>query len=175
MEEIMDNEESSAADPERLIMMLSDRDGSYRQKARETLVDMGKPAVPSLIRALQDAGNYQVRWEAAKALGTLCDIRSIAQLVLALEDNDEDVAWLAAEALIKFKRDAWPLLLEALINRRSPVVLYEGAHHILSGPKKENQSILDVLVKTLESGTIPGAVRIAADDVLRKIAVKPWK
>ena len=36
---------------------------------------LGKPAVPSLIRTLQNSKEDHVRWEAAKTLGAIGDIQ----------------------------------------------------------------------------------------------------
>jgi len=46
---------------------LASHDDRTREKARHTLVAMGKDAVQSLIEALKDK-RYLMRWEAAKAL-----------------------------------------------------------------------------------------------------------
>jgi len=95
-------------DMESLMGMLASDDRMGRQKARELLVALGKPAVNSLIQTLQHAKVVHVRWEGAKALGAVSDIRSIEPLINALSDSDTDVAWLAAEALVSFGIAAWP-------------------------------------------------------------------
>ena len=41
--------------------MLASKDGMIRQKARNSLVKLGKPAVPSLIKALQNSESVQLR------------------------------------------------------------------------------------------------------------------
>lgn len=69
---------------ESLMDMLASKDGMTRQKARKSLVALGKPAVSSLVRALQKSESDQLRWEAAKALGAIGDPRSIPRLVKAL-------------------------------------------------------------------------------------------
>ncbi len=91
-------------DLDSLMKMLSNNDGMTRKKARKTLVALGKPAVPFLTRTLRNSKLDHLRWEAAKALGSIGDARAIPSLVKSLEDSDQDVAWLAAEALIKFKK-----------------------------------------------------------------------
>jgi HEAT repeat protein len=57
---------------------------------------------------------HWVRWEAAKALGQIGDKSATEALTKALEDNEFDVRWLAAEGLIIIGRDSIKLLLEAL-------------------------------------------------------------
>jgi HEAT repeat protein len=113
----MSKQPSSAKSLKSLMDMLASKDGMIRQKARKSLVAVGKPAVSSLTKALQDSKSGHVRWESAKALGAISDTRSIPVLVKALEDNDRDVAWLAAEALEEFQKAAWPPLLRPLIKR----------------------------------------------------------
>jgi HEAT repeat protein len=72
--------------------MLGNKGGTIRQNAREALVALGKPAVSSLIQALQNSRLDQVRWEAAEALGGINETGSRPLLVNALEDGYSDVA-----------------------------------------------------------------------------------
>ena len=159
---------------ESLMDQLASKDGMIRQKARKSLVALGKPAVSSLVKALQKSRLDQVRWEAAKALGAIGDTRSIAPLVKALEDSDHDVAWLAAEALSMFKKAAWPPLLRALIKDESDsVLLCRGAHHVLLHQKEDGfNELLATLMKALESGTVHESATVAAYQILKRMKVK---
>ena len=56
-----------------------------RHKARETLMSIGKQAVGHLIPLLKDPED-DVRWEAAKALADIVDVRAASGLVATLED-----------------------------------------------------------------------------------------
>ena len=153
------------------IKTLASRDGIARQKARKSLVAMGKPATPSLIRALRNSKVGQVRWEAAKALGAIGDARAAPSLVKALEDNDPDVAWLAAEALQNFKKAAWPVLFHRLIRRGArSSLLRQGAHHVLRNQRAEGfNDLLPLLLKALETETIPEMTPAAAYNILERI------
>jgi HEAT repeat protein len=95
----MNEQKGTVTNLESLMDMLANKDGVIRQKARDELVDLGEPAVSFLIQALQNSKLDQVRWEAAKALGSINDARSILPLVKALEDSYSDVAWVAADSL----------------------------------------------------------------------------
>ncbi len=53
-----------------------------REPARDALVELGKPAVESLIACLKDQDRH-VRGLSANALGTLGDARAVAQFLLA--------------------------------------------------------------------------------------------
>lgn len=115
-----------------LIAILASNDSLARQRARESLVDIGRPAVAPLMEALAAPdSNYHVRWEAAKALSELEDPEAAPVLVTALEDDSFGVRWLAAEGLISLGRDGLAPLLETLVQRSDSAVLREGAHHVL--------------------------------------------
>ena len=121
-----------SADIPALIATLAGNDGLERQRARESLVDIGKPAVAALIEVLAAPdSNYHMRWEAAKALSDLEDPEAASMLVNALEDEDFGVRWLAAEGLIALGRDGLSPLLKALVKRSNSTSLREGAHHVL--------------------------------------------
>jgi len=154
---------------------LASKDGMIRQKARKSLVALGKPAVSFLIKALQDSKLDQVRWEAAKALGAISDARSIPVLVEALEDCDSDVTWLAAEALITFKKAAWPLLLQRLVERGAKSdVLRQGAHHVFREQKAGGvRGVPTSLIEALDSNGDPESVPLAASDLRRRLKGKP--
>jgi roadblock/LC7 domain-containing protein len=154
--------------------MLASKDGMIRQRARRSLVVLGKPAVSPLTRDLQTSPSDQVRWEAAKALGAICDARSIPALIKALADSDYDVAWLAAEALIKFKKTAWAPLLRAL-TKGGPYsgLLRQGAHHVFVNQKEDGfNDLLKVLSKALEPAAAPESAMGAAYEVLKRLKAK---
>ena len=170
----MSKQKSTGTNLESLMDMLSSKDGATRQKARKSLVALGKPAVSSLVKALQKSRLDQVRWEAAKTLGAIGDIRAVRPLVKALEDNDPDVAWVAAEALRIYKRAAWTPLLHALAKRGADsVLLRQGAHHVLRNQKGVGfNDVLTTLTKALESGTVPESTTVAAYNFFERMKTK---
>jgi HEAT repeat protein len=101
-----------------------------RVKARKELVAIGKPAVPFLIEALKNP-NHLERWEAAKVLGEVGEAEAASALVEALDDEEFEVRWRAAEALIRMKTKGLKPLLHALIQNADSAFLREGAHHVL--------------------------------------------
>ena len=157
-----------------LIDILKSENGANRQKARKSLIAMGRPAVSSLARALENSELDQVRWEAAKALGAIGDTRAIPRLVNALEDNNSDVAWLAAEALRQFKKAAWPPLLRQLIkNGSESALLRQGAHRVLRNQKENGfNDLLATLREDLESNTFQESTPLAAYAVLKRMKGK---
>jgi HEAT repeat protein len=170
----MNEQKGTGTNIETLMDMLASKDGVIRQNAREALVALGKPAVSSLIQALQNSRLDQVRWEAAKALGSISDTRSMPSLVKALEDSNSDVAWVAADALKPFKKAAWPPLLQALIDSDSDSVgLRKGAHHVLVDQKEDRfNDLLATLLKALESSSAPESSAVAANEILKRLKVK---
>ena len=157
-----------------LMDLLENEEPTVRQKARKSLVAMGKPAVSSLTGALRNSKLEHVRWEAAKALDTIGDIRAIPSLVKALEDNNSDVTWLTAEALRKFKKIAWPPLMRALMkSSQDSVLLRTGAHHVLRNQKEDGfDDLLVTLREALESSTASELTPFAASNILKRMKTK---
>ena len=158
-----------------LMENLGNKDGMLRQRSRLSLVAMGAAAVPPLILALQNSTADQVRWEAAKALGDIGDARAIPALVQALEDEDSDVVWLAAEGLNAFGMAAWPTLLKALINEGTEsVILRQGAHHVLHDQKQKGyDDLLAILISALDLDELPDSASRAASDILNRMREIP--
>jgi len=113
-----------------LIADLASHDDVTREKARHSLVAMGRRCVPWLTEALR-TGKYLMRWEAAKALGQIAAPEAAPVLVEALEDSESDVRWLAAEGLIKLNVKGLKSLLHALMTKTDSGFLREGAHHVI--------------------------------------------
>jgi HEAT repeat protein len=171
----MIKKKATGANLKSLMDALESSDGMARQKARLSLVTLGKPAVPSLLEALQDSKSHQLRWEAAKALGAIGDARSIPLLVKVLGDSDADEAWLAAEALKGFKKIAWPALLNALMEDGSnAVILRQRAHNVFRNQdEKEFNDLLAPLIKSLEIGVNREAATVAAYEILKRMKFSP--
>ncbi len=113
-----------------LIQNLASSDDLTRMKARKTLVEIGSPTVPGLIESLSNP-HPLVRWEIVKALAEIRDPKTAPVLVNCLEDDEFDVRWVAAEALIGLNVKGLKPLLEALIRHSDSVAMREGGHHVL--------------------------------------------
>lgn len=156
------SKQGTAGSVEELIGIFASKDGVERQKARVAIEEIGKPAVPSLIKALSDR-KAEVRWEAARALGAIQDPEAAPALVNALMDVSFEIRWLAAEALIALEEGSIAPLLKALEAKSDSVDLRAGAHHVLHAlerSKKLNAPTLAVLeaIRSMEPEiTIPGA------------------
>lgn len=134
-----------------LIAMLNNEDGLTRTHARESLVKMGTAAVPSLIQTLTDPQD-RLRWEAAKALSQMSDLRAASALVKALDDDNSGIRWLAAEGLVTLGWAGLIPLLEALQQYPNSVRLRDGAHHVLGSLAKKSPgaSIIIPVLAVLE-------------------------
>jgi HEAT repeat protein len=155
-----------------LIKQLSDKDGQVREKARLTLVDIGKEAALPLT-ALLTAKDQQTRWEAAKALVSIADPAAIPVLIKALEDDIFDVRWLASEALVGIGPDCIKPLLERLIASSDKLFLREEARHVLKYILRDNpkaneliailKPVVDALNGSAASVEVPGVARTALE------------
>jgi len=167
----MYEQKQSGISTQSLVNLLDSEDAKVRTRSRKSLVIIGKQAVPPLSMVLENSKIYKARWEAAKALSEIRDIKSIPILVKALEDPESDVAWLAAKTLKKFRKAAWPELLHALKKRGADsVLLRNGAHHILRNQKMEGfNDLLDALKVALEQGSPPESILLAAYNILERM------
>lgn len=156
---------------ETLIVGLESTDGMRRERARKSLVKIGKPAVKPLTGLLTDK-SQQLRWEACKALGSLQDPSTAAPLVDALSDDNIEIQWLAAEALIGLGTKALAPLLQALEKQFHSVLLRQGAHHILHALERKhllNRKTLAVL-DSLRSLSPELPIALVAYEALQSLA-----
>jgi HEAT repeat protein len=149
------------------IATLGNHDGLVRQRARHSLVAIGEPAVPALVKALNDPNGHR-RWEAAKTLGAIRDPSTAPALVRAMEDEDFGVRWLAAEGLIGLKRAGLVPLFQALAEHPDSVWIREGAHHVCRMlVDHELHDLVAPVLAALDSGEpaleAPGAARTAIE------------
>jgi len=167
----MYEQKQSGISTQSLVNQLESEDEKVRTRARKSLVTIGKQAVPNLSLVLENSKIYKARWEAAKALSEIGDLKSIPTLVKALEDPESDVAWLAAKTLEKFRKAAWPVLLKALVEHGSKSVsLQHGAHHVFRKQKVEGYNdLLDILRTSLEKGAVPESISPAAYNILEQM------
>jgi HEAT repeat protein len=155
-----------------LIKQLSDKDGQAREKARLTLVNIGKDVTFPLTELLT-AKDKQTRWEAAKALGAIADPVAIPMLITAMEDNVFEVRWLASEALVGIGTGSVRPLLEILQTHSDNLFLREEAHHVFKYierdyPKANDLSailkpVLDALEGSTPGVSTPGAAQMALE------------
>ncbi len=157
-----------------LVDILCDKNTLKRHRARLSLVDIGRPAVPYLMQALEDSHAEECkRWEAAKALSDIGDPVAAPVLIDILgQDEHFGVRWLAAEGLIAMGRGGLVPLLNALIQRSDSAWLREGAHHVLRtlagrGLYTYVAPVLTALEDMEPAVQVPPAARAALDALAR--------
>ncbi|MDZ8188886.1 MAG: HEAT repeat domain-containing protein [Nostoc sp. ChiSLP02] len=111
-----------------LIEKLIDNDAHIRSIAADTLVNIGSPAVPSLIEALKNQ-DRNLRWHAASVLGDLGAeaAPAVPALSAALQDEDAQVRLYATLALGNIgtaAKPAVPSLMAALQDKEQYVRIY---------------------------------------------------
>jgi HEAT repeat protein len=110
------------------ISQLTDRNPRIRMDAADALVNLGTPAIPALIEALQQS-DAELRWRAASVLSDLGPeaASALPVLVQTLQDSDPQVRLYATIALGnmgKSAQDAVPQLVAALQDKDAYVRIY---------------------------------------------------
>jgi HEAT repeat protein len=150
--------------------LIADLGTYHAQHARQSLMRIGKAAVPALVRALADQ-REQVRWEAAKALSEIADPRALPALVAALSDRNSGVSWLAAEGLIAIGRESLAPVLQALVDHPRSVVLRQAAHHVLHDlARDEHMPVIKPVLIAMEDIEPDIAVPTAALEALTELS-----
>jgi len=93
-----------------LIVTMGDENSGVRSKSMLALVEIDEPSVDPLINALSNE-NWQIRRQAAEALGLICAQKAVNPLIEILDDKNSWVKKAAAESLgnIGDKRATDPL------------------------------------------------------------------
>ena len=120
-----------------LIDQLKSTKNNTRIVVRAVLSCIGRPAIPALIKALDDAST-QLRWQIIKILETIRDPAAIPALANQLKDENADIRWAASNALIGLRRETMPQLLEMLVHHSDSSALRQSVHHILHVFKDRN-------------------------------------
>jgi HEAT repeat protein len=138
-----------------LIVALSSHNDFSRVEARKALEAMGRQVVPFLVEALSE----------------IRDPKAVPALVMALEDEEFDIRWLAAKGLIEMNVKGLKPLFQALIEHADSVLLREGAHHVLHDlAKGELRKYLAPMLIALEDMDSTVQVPIAASHALAALA-----
>ena len=161
---------------EYLVFIVGDQRNSLglREMAVGSLVRIGTPAVPGLIRSLESR-RYQARRLAARALGRIGDRRAVTTLARLLrEDGNFVVRAEAATALRHFNDDAGvQALIESIGAEEEPIVM-EAAVRALGSLKRPDAvgPLVDRLEREEKEGTSV-AVRRALRKALARITSLP--
>lgn len=160
---------------ELLIDHLRSANGVLRLKAREALVKTGKPAVPYIIPLL-DHANELVRWEACKTMQGIRDPNTAQSLALMLLDENMDVRWVAADALIELEHHGIIPLLELIEEHFDSPTLREAAHHVLHSLKEKKllDHMEEEVLAALKVNELPSKAAFIANHALEHLrSVRP--
>jgi hypothetical protein len=150
-----------------LISRLQSDDGAERTHAREALVKIGKPVIPHITTLLTHPHGH-VRWEACKTMERIRDPKTASMLSDMLMDDDMDVRWVAANALIELEYHAIVPVLEILEKNFDSATLRQGAHHVLYALKR--MSLLDEkteqVLNSLNVMELPSKAALIANQAL---------
>ncbi|MCO6435792.1 MAG: HEAT repeat domain-containing protein [Phycisphaerae bacterium] len=168
------HEELTGSDPLNLVAAdwvkrLGSRNSVERQQARESLVGLGQAAVGPVVEALSSEHSL-VRWEAAKTFTELHAPAAAPALARTLGDEDPDVRWVAAEAMIGLGEAALRPILRTLMVSAESAELRDGAHHVLRVlNRNELADIVGPVLEALEQIDPELAVPLRAKDALAKL------
>lgn len=131
----------------RLYYYLEKGDYTIKSQVLKIFGAIGEITSAEYIYPLLSSESKNVRINAAFALGELQDKNAVVGLMKLLGDEDEEIGWMAADALIKIGDYSVGSLIKALENetgsRETKII------HIL-GKLKANQAV-DILIKKLSS------------------------
>lgn len=174
-----------------LIQALTTDNDRIREMLSWILVEIGQPAVPSLISILGE-GNVSQRISATEILGLIGNISAIGPLIISLKDENSDVRDGAAWALVRIGEPSIGPLIQS-VNDKSSFVRHgaawalagigdpavEALINALSGATHAIQQILiDTLVEIKETSVQPlldlldnddAEMRMLAADALGRI------
>jgi HEAT repeat protein len=136
--------------------------------AAQALQEMGSPAVPTLIRALQHPDNH-VRWHAARALGKIGTPEAIPVLIQTLEDVDSGVRWLAGEALIHIGDEILEPLFENLAYKPINAFRRTSTIHVLRRFESEGLRAVTPTIQALRTVDYATLTPMAAYEVLQEL------
>ena len=134
MNKIMENKINEKSMIGGLVKSLFSNNGIERQRTREVLVSIGQPVLEYLDEIVS-SNNLAARWEAVKAIGQIKETDGIPLLLRALNDEEFEIRWLAAEGLVEMGELVLVPLFEALIENYQSVFFRQGVHHILNEMK----------------------------------------
>jgi HEAT repeat protein len=149
-----------------LIQMLSSLRVAERERARTELVAVGRMAVPELVAACEH-GDHHGRLEAGKALAEIADPTAIPIFLRCLEDDQQELRWVAAEGLSNIGGPAVEPLLLALIDRAAGHTILDGALHALHGlARRMTEPILEPVFTAARAHEPGVSVPLAAETSL---------
>ena len=150
-----------------LLDNLSNGDGLVRKSAREILVKLGTKVI-DFLGQLIEAPKYITRWEAVKSLSEMHNPLVIPWLIDGLEDESDDIRWLAAEGLISLGKDSVEPIIKMLIEKYPSINARKAAKHILKeledrGKFYDTVNLIHVINHHKDESEIPTTAKSSLD------------
>ncbi len=143
--EIEDTDLTVEQSVEKLMISLKSDDLKLQKNGVRELVDIGKPALKPVIKALDDE-KWRVRWYAAEILGEIGDKSAVNPLIKTFNDENSGVRSNCTIALVEIGEESVKPLIKALKNDNWQVRWH--AAEALGGIGDENA--VDSLAKSLD-------------------------
>ena len=160
MDEII--RDSKDLEIQQLLKTLGSKEGMERKQARAELVAKGKNMIDFLTELLNHP-KHIYRWEALKTMQEIGDPISIPMFIQALEDDESDVRWIAAEGLIKLGMQSVRPLLKTLVEKSDSIFILAGVHHVFYDLKKAKKLPanfpIDKLLSALKNSDWIGSIK----------------
>ena len=131
MKNPLETGQSTPQDVNSLADALGSSDPAERERTREALVAAGHAAIIPLLIKLYSPIDH-VCWEAAKALCAIKDPAAADALVEVLDHENDEVRWVAAQALIALGPEGLKQTLYALLTKAHSIDVRKGAHHVVA-------------------------------------------
>ena len=150
-----------------LLENLSNTDGLVRRSARDVLVRLGANVI-GFLGQLIEAPKYITRWESVKSLAEMHNPLAIPWLMNALEDESDDIRWLAAEGLIALGKDSVEPVLKRLIEKYPSIETREAEKHILKVLQSrdifyDTVGLINIINHHKDESEIPTTAKAALD------------
>jgi HEAT repeat protein len=137
---------------------LMSRNYLLRKKAREELIEIGKPSLDVLVDLVKSK-DETVRWEAMITIIQIGSEETLDILLKALEDEEFSIRWLAADGLVNLGKYAIRPILMKLMDNPDSAFIRRGAKHVLrelkkKGVFKDNYGLVETLANEIDHPNI---------------------
>jgi HEAT repeat protein len=149
-----------------LLMALIMNEDELHREACRALHNLGHLAKPAWVNALNHPDRH-IRWEAARGLGQLGDLRALDILAEGLLDENYVVRWATADALAQLGVNAIPAILTILSRYPLSELTRQAAYFTLQGILSDSvQDYIKPLLNALHEPTLSVEVPTIAQRLL---------
>ncbi|MCB0752504.1 MAG: HEAT repeat domain-containing protein [Ignavibacteriae bacterium] len=155
-----------------LLENLVSENGVERKSARKNLVKKGPVVIDFLMEHIHHP-KHLYRWEALKTMEEIADPVSVPLFIEALEDDESDIRWIAAEGLIKIGSESINPLLKTLTKKTDSIFILAGAHHVFHDLNKKNSLPkdfpIDNFLSNIKKSESDEAIKLLAFQILSNL------